>query len=383
MAMDVTAQIRSAAAKHVRVAAKPAPELSVILPTFNERHNLPILVERIARALTGRDWEIVIVDDDSPDGTGAAARRLAEQDRRIRCIRRIGRRGLAGACLEGMLSSQARYLAVMDADLQHDEELLATMLARLQGGDVDLVVGSRYCEGGSASSFTTSRARTSRWSSLLARRLLKVELTDPMSGFFMLRREVIDDLAPSLSPQGFKILLDIAASARERLRVVELPYVFNERRHGESKLDARVALDFVQLLVAKLSDNAVSFRFVVFCFVDLTGVGVHMAVLALLHAVFQESFSVGQSIATAVAIGWNFIFNNALTYRDQRLVGRQFVGGLLRFEVICAVGAVSNIGIASLIYGNDGNWWVAGLGGAIMGAVWNYAVSAAFVWRSR
>jgi dolichol-phosphate mannosyltransferase len=271
----------------------------------------------------------------------------------------------------------------MDADLQHDEELLATMLARLQGGDVDLVVGSRYCEGGSASSFTTSRARTSRWSSLLARRLLKVELTDPMSGFFMLRREVIDDLAPSLSPQGFKILLDIAASARERLRVVELPYVFNERRHGESKLDARVALDFVQLLVAKLSDNAVSFRFVVFCFVDLTGVGVHMAVLALLHAVFQESFSVGQSIATAVAIGWNFIFNNALTYRDQRLVGRQFVGGLLRFEVICAVGAVSNIGIASLIYGNDGNWWVAGLGGAIMGAVWNYAVSAAFVWRSR
>jgi dolichol-phosphate mannosyltransferase len=107
-----------------------------------------------------------------------------------------------------------------------------------------------------------------------------------------------------------------------------------------------------------------------------------MAVLALLHAVFQESFSIGQSIATATAIGWNFIFNNALTYRDQRLVGRQFIAGLLRFEVICAVGAVSNIGIASLIYGNDGNWWGAGLGGAIMGAVWNYAVSAAFVWRS-
>jgi dolichol-phosphate mannosyltransferase len=380
--MDLRARTRSSNAIDAATAEIPAPELAIILPTFNERQNLPILVGRIAQTLAGEDWEIVIVDDDSPDGTSAIARRLAEQDRRIRCVRRIGRRGLAGACLEGMLSSQARYLAVMDADLQHDEELLVAMLTKLRGDDVDLVVASRYCEGGLRSGLSASRARASRWSGLVARRLLKIELTDPMSGFFMIRRELIDDMASSLSTQGFKILLDIAASARGRLRVVETPYVFNERRHGESKLDARVALDFIQLLVAKLTNDAVSFRFVVFCLVGLTGVGVHMSVLALLYAVFLEDFNIGQAVATAIAIAWNFIFNNALTYRDQRLVGRKFIAGLLRFELICSVGAVSNIGIASLIYGHHSSWWVAGLGGAIMGAVWNYAVSAAFVWRS-
>lgn len=364
------------------MATIPAPEIAIILPTFNERHNLPVLIERIGRLLDGEDWEILVVDDNSPDGTSAVARQLGQRDRRIRCIRRIARRGLAGACIEGMLSSQARYVAVVDADLQHDESLLVTMLAKLRKNDVDLAVASRYCDGAIESGFSQRRARVSQWGSALARRFLKIDLTDPMSGFFMIRRELIDEMAPALATQGFKILLDIAATAHGRLRVAELPYVFRERLHGESKFDLRVGFDFLQLLTAKLTNDAVSFRFVLFCLVGLTGLGIHMSVLALLHALAVEQFGVAQTVATIVAIAWNFFLNNSFTYRDRRLTGWHFGVGLLRFELICAFGAISNIGIASLVYGHQASWWAAGFAGALMSAVWNYAVSAAFVWRA-
>jgi dolichol-phosphate mannosyltransferase len=366
------------------IPTRPAPELTVVIPAFNERTNVAILIERLRGVLAGIAWEAIFVDDNSPDGTAAAVRALGEQDDRIRCIRRIGRRGLAGACLEGMLASQARYVAVMDADLQHDETLLSAMLERLRPGDFDLVVASRYVEGGSAASFSAMRSLISRWSGEVSRRFLKVELSDPMSGFFMIRRGVVEELAPSLSSQGFKILLDIVATARGGLRVTELPFVFRERLHGESKLDSRIALDFVALLVSKLTDDAVSFRFLLFCMVGLTGVAVHMmALVAALHLLPEPRFSLAQAIATVVAIAWNFTLNNALTYRDQRLMSWSFVTGLIRFEVICAVGAVSNVGVASWIYEHDPDWWIAGLGGALMGAVWNYVVSAAFVWKLR
>ena len=382
----VLTSVPAPAQPHVAASAamRPAPELSVVIPAFNERTNVAILVERLRHVLADVTWEAVFVDDNSPDGTASVVRAIGEQDDRIRCIRRIGRRGLAGACLEGMLASQARYVAVMDADLQHDETLLASMLERLQADDVDLVVASRYVEGGSATSFSANRARISRWSGEISRRFLKVELSDPMSGFFMIRRTVVEDLAPSLSSQGFKILLDIVATARGTLRVAELPFVFRERLHGESKLDSRIALDFVALLVAKLTDDAVSFRFLLFCLVGLTGVGVHMtALLTTLQALPDLRFSIAQTVATIFAIAWNFTFNNVLTYRDQRLVGWSFVTGLIRFEIICAVGALSNVGVASWIYEHEPSWWIAGLGGALMGAVWNYVVSAAFVWKSR
>ena len=362
---------------------RPAPELSVVVPTFKERDNVPLLVEKLARTLAGVDWEVIFVDDNSPDGTAAAARAIGATDGRVRCIRRIGRRGLAGACIEGMLASQARFVAVMDADLQHDERLLTGMLEKLRV-DTDLAVASRYVTGGSAAGLSSAgREHASRFSTTLAQRLLGVTLSDPMSGFFMIRRERFEELAPRLTTQGFKILLDIAATARGTLRIAELPFVFAERQHGESKLDTRVALDFVALIIAKLTNDAVSFRFLLFCLVGLTGIAIHMAMLQFALGVMALGFGAAQTVATVAAITWNFVLNNMFTYRDQRLAGVQFVTGLIRFQLICAVGAISNVGIASVIYERDPNWWVAGLGGALMGAVWNYVVSAAFVWRQR
>jgi dolichol-phosphate mannosyltransferase len=362
-------------------ATQPAPELTAVIPTFKERRNVAHIVERLRTVLAGCDWEVIFADDDSPDGTAAAARAIGEHDHRVRCIRRIGRRGLAGACIEGMLASQARYVAVMDADLQHDERLLVGMLERLRTGDVDLVVATRYLNGKATSGFSSGRSFISRWSNAVAQKLLGVRLSDPMSGFFMIRRQSFEDLAPRLSTQGFKILLDIAMTG-DKLRVAELPYEFRERQRGESKLDAKAALDFIALIVGKLSYDLLPYRFVLFCFVGLTGVAIHMAALQASVQLGKAQFVLAQTIATLTAITWNFTLNNAITYRDRRLTGRRFWTGLLGFQLICGIGAISNIGIASLLYGADGRWWVAGILGALIGTAWNYMVSAAFIWRS-
>jgi dolichol-phosphate mannosyltransferase len=361
---------------------RPAPELTIVVPTFNEKANIPLLVKRLAQLLTACDWEVIFVDDNSPDGTATAARAIGETDSRVRCIRRIGRRGLAGACLEGMLASQARYVAVMDADLQHDEGLLVPMLEALRGGRADVAVASRYLYGGSAVGLSKKRSRVSRGSNALVRLLLGIDLTDPMSGHFMIGREALETIAPSLSTQGFKILLDILATARGSLRTIELPSTFRERQHGESKLDSKIALDFAALVTAKLTNDAVSARFLLFCLVGLTGIGIHLAVLSVL-VLADLSFGVAQALATVGAIAWNFVLNNLFTYRDQRLTGWHFVTGLMGFQVICAIGAISNVGIATWIYDYDETWWIAGLGGALIGTVWNFVVSAALVWRQR
>jgi dolichol-phosphate mannosyltransferase len=362
---------------------RPAPELSIVVPTFNERANVPILVERLTQVLEGREWEVLFVDDNSPDGTAAVARSLGEADRRIRCLRRIGRRGLAGACLEGMLASEARYLAVMDADLQHDEASLIAMLDSLRGGRFDVAVASRFLDGGTAAGLTKRRARASRWSNMLVRRLLGIDLTDPMSGFFMIRRDAFEPLAPAISSQGFKILLDILATAPGGLRVIELPSAFQARRYGESKLDSKIALDFAALVTAKLTHDAVSPRFLLFCLVGLTGLAIHLATLSVATTLAAMPFGAAQTLATVSAITWNFVLNNLFTYRDQRLTGWRFLTGLIRFQVICAIGAISNIGIAAWVYGYDSRWWLAGFAGALIGTVWNFVVSAAFVWRQR
>jgi dolichol-phosphate mannosyltransferase len=202
-----------------------------------------------------------------------------------------------------------------------------------------------------------------------------------MSGHFMIRRDAFEALAPALSSQGFKILLDVLATARGRLRMIELPTVLRERQHGESKLDSRIALAFAALVTSKLTHDAISIRFVMFSLVGLTGVGIHMSILALGLLIAGIPFAVAQSAAAIGAMGWNFTLNNLFTYRDQRLAGWRFLTGLIRFQLICAIGAIANIGLAIFIYNGTRIWWLAGLAGVLIGAVWNYAVTSVFVWR--
>ena len=359
------------------------PQLSVVVPTFNERDNVTELYRRLAATLEDIQWEVVFVDDNSPDGTWEELRILARQDRRVRCIRRIGRRGLSGACIEGILASSAPYAAIIDADLQHDETQLPKMLGLLQGGEAELVVGSRYVEGGSADSFDKGRAGISALATGVAKRLLKVEIADPMSGFFMIRRDRFEQLAPKLSTQGFKILLDVVATAQGKLRTIEVPFTFGSRQHGESKLDSLVALDFLGLVLAKLTHDVISLRFLLFAMVGSIGLVVHLAALFIALELFKAPFAEAQAIGALVAMSSNFVLNNFLTYRDQRLKGFAILRGLLLFYLVCGVGLLANVGVAFSVYDQEPIWWLAGAAGALMGVVWNYAMSGLFVWRKR
>jgi len=359
------------------------PRLSVVVPTFNERDNVTTLFRRLEATLSGIAWEVIFVDDNSPDGTWDVVRGLARQDCRVRCIRRIGRRGLSGACIEGILASSAPFAAVIDADLQHDETQLPVMLALLQGGEFDLVVGSRYIEGGKADSFNKQRAGASHLATELAKRVLRVRMADPMSGFFMIRRDRFEQLAPRLSTHGFKILLDIVATARGELRIKEIPFIFGSRLHGESKLDSVVALDFLGLVLAKLTHDVISLRFLLFAMVGSIGLIVHLATLFVAIEAFDVPFPEAQASGAVVAMTCNFILNNFLTYRDQRLHGLAILRGLLLFYLVCSVGLFANVGVAFSVYDQEPIWWLAGAGGALMGVVWNYAMSGLFVWRNR
>jgi dolichol-phosphate mannosyltransferase len=360
------------------------PTLSVIVPCYNERPNVAPMIAGLDAALRGIDWEVIYVDDNSPDGTAAEVRRIARIDPRVRCIRRVGRRGLASAVIEGVLSSSATYVAVIDGDLQHDETRLPVMLAALRQGQYDLAVASRHVEGGDDAGLA------SRWRHVLsdggiwlAQRLLPVKLTDPMSGFFMLRRAVFEQIATQLTGQGFKILLDLVLSAPTPLRVKEVPATFHERVAGESKLDAQVILQFGGLLLDKTFAGYLPLRFLSFAAVGAFGVMVHLMVLALLRGTTVLDFEIEQAIATLVAMVFNFELNNVITYADQRLKGPRLWRGLLLFMLVCGVGAVANIGIAKALYDSHTAWSVAGALGAVIGVVWNYAVSATLVWRAR
>lgn len=355
-------------------------ELSVVIPTFNEAQNVPLVVARLAEALAGIRWEVIFVDDNSPDGTAIAARKIAQSDPRVRCIRRIGRRGLAGACVEGLLASSAAVVAVMDGDLQHDEALLPRMLECIRQG-ADLVIGTRYAVGGAAKSGLSSlRQLSSRLATEASKRLLGVRLSDPMSGFFMMRRPLFDAVAPRLSTQGFKVLLDVVSSSPQPLRIVELPFEFRSRRYGDSKLDSLVVFEYLGLLLAKLSGDWLSIRFVLFALVGATGLFVHLWVLQQALAL-GVSFDWAQTFAAFAAMSSNFVLNNQLTYRDRRLRGLAALRGLFIFYAVCSVGTVANVGVAHWVYGSQSIWWLAGTAGAVMGVVFNYAASSVLTWR--
>jgi dolichol-phosphate mannosyltransferase len=367
-----------------RATTHGAPELTVVIPCYNERPNVAPLVEKLDATLFGIAWEAVFVDDNSPDTTTAEVRRIAQTDPRVRCIRRIGRRGLSSAVIEGVLSSSARHVAVIDGDLQHDETKLPDMLAALHTGRYDLAVGSRHVEGGDASGLASRWRHTlSDGGIKLAQFFLPVRLTDPLSGFFMMPRPLFEQLAGNLTGQGFKILIDLTLSSAAPLRVIEIPYHFQERVAGESKLDALVLVQFAGLLLDKVFGGLLPLRFISFALVGALGVVVHLAVLTTALKLTGLGFEGAQVIATLAAIVFNFQLNNDITYRDQRLRGPRLWRGLLLFMLVCSFGAVTNVGIAQILYESHTTWSIAGAIGAVIGVVWNYAVSATLVWRAR
>jgi dolichol-phosphate mannosyltransferase len=355
-------------------------QLSVVIPTYNERANLEPLIGRIAAALAGVCWEVIFVDDDSPDGTASAARELYAHDPRVRLIRRIGRRGLASACIEGMLASSAPIVAVMDADLQHDPALLTIMLRGMAAEKADVVIASRYVDGGNLGDWEASRATGSRLATKLAHRLTGVTVHDPLSGYFMLKRDIVEQQAAAYSGLGFKILLDILLTGGSSLRVVEVPLRFGHRLHGDSKASGAVAWEYLLFLIEKATGGRVPVRFIAFCTIGGVGVGVHFLVLLLFLKAVGATFIIGQIAATCVSIVSNFTINNLLTYADRRLRGWGWIAGLGSFGLICGFGALANVGIAAWLFARHASWPAAAMAGIAASAVWNYGVSARYTW---
>jgi dolichol-phosphate mannosyltransferase len=365
-----------------------APQLAVIVPSYNERENVALLYEKVTAALGSTPFEFIVVDDNSPDGTHDVVREMSRQHQNVRGIHRLGRRGLSSAVVEGILASAAPYFAVIDADLQHDERILPQLLEKAIAGD-HIVVGTRYSgEGSVGEGLSKTREAGSRFATKLSNLLTGKTLSDPMSGFFLMRRDVFDEVAPSLSDDGFKILLDIIVSAGRfhalhgrELRIGEVPYTFRPRHAGESKMSSLVVLQFLGLIVSKLSGGLLPTTFLLFGLVGGFGVVVHMATLGFTHEVLKFNFVWAQVAATLVAMTFNFMLNNELTYANKKLRGWRYITGMLTFYAVCSIGALANVSVASWIYAYDGQFYVAGLLGVLMSVVFNYSVTKVFTWR--
>ncbi len=358
-----------------------AYDLAIVLPTFNESGNVGLLVDRLANSLAGIQYEVIFVDDDSPDGTADVVRRLGETHQNVRVLHRIGRRGLASACIEGILASSAPFVAVMDADLQHDETILPQMLRRIREENLDLVVASRNIAGGGMGQFTGWRVKLSQLGKRLSLMGAEHQLSDPMSGFFMVRFTTFERLAHRLSGIGFKILLDIVLSADPGMRIGEVPFQFRLREHGESKLDVMVGLEYFELLVDKHFGDLVNVRFVLFAMVGTLGVCVHLLILRAMLQIAGLSFAAGQAATTFIVMILNFVLNNSVTYRDRRLRGLKFWGGLLTFCLACGLGVAANVAIANEAFHRGVPWVLAALTGLMFSAVWNYGVTSMITWR--
>ena len=359
-----------------------ALELSVVIPTLNEVGNVEPLLEKLEAALAGIEWEAIFVDDGSSDGTPELLTRIAQADRRVRMIRRIGRRGLSSAVVEGALASTAPVIAVIDADLQHDEKILPDLYRAIAGGK-ELAIGTRYAANGSTGEWDAGRLKISRFATALAAPIMKTPLSDPMSGFFAVRRDVLLEAAPNLSSVGYKVLLDLVASAPRRLSLTEVGYTFSARQHGESKLDQTVALEYLELLLDKTAGRFIPVKLILFGAVGMIGVIVHLTLLKLLLSGAGLVFAAAQAGAVIAAMTFNFAMNNRFTYRDRQLKGLAWLKGLATFYLVCSLGAVANVGIGSLVYARMPEWWVAGIAGAVVGSVWNYVASGWLTWTRR
>jgi len=361
-------------------APNSAVELSIVIPTLNESANIQPILELLERALQGISYEGFFVDDDSKDGTPEMIRKIGRERSNVRVLHRIRRRGLSSACIEGIMASAGPYIAVMDADMQHDESILPQMLAKVRDEGYDIAVGSRNVGNGSMGDFSPSRVFLSNAGRRLSQQVCQIEIQDPMSGYFLCEREFAQKAIRHMSGYSFKILIDMISASPNRPKWVEVPYTFRGRVHGESKLDPNTLLEFGILLIHKAIRGVLPVRFVLFSLVGATGAVVHLTVLWFLYRFGGMSFSEGQVIATFCAMTSNFWLNNQFTFRERRLKGRRLLRGALIFFAVCGVGALSSVALAEWIFAHGGAWYLAGFGGTVIAAVWNFGVTSVMTW---
>ena len=358
-------------------------ELSVIVPTYNEKSNIYKLIESLDVVLKDVSWEIIFVDDDSPDKTAAEVRKIAQVNSKVRIIHRIDRHNLSSACIEGVMSSSSKYITVMDADMQHDEKIIPKMLNTIKSENCNLVVGSRFIDGAYASGgLSNTRANGSKLAIWMSQFIIKpIQLNDTMSGFFMFERQLFAKYANSFSKDGFKILLDFVMCAKKEIKLKEIGYSMRARYSGDSKMDHRIVLNYLQLLIAHSIGKVLPVRFILYVLVGSSGLLLHLLNLFIFYKIFSFDFYTSLLIAAIISMTSNYLINNMLTFRDKMLRGIQLLYGFFSFSIVCGIGAWGNITMASQLFEYDVPWMIAGLAGAMISSVWNYSVSSKLTWR--
>jgi dolichol-phosphate mannosyltransferase len=360
--------------------------VSIVLPTYNERGNIEPLLAQLLQLRFHVDLELLVVDDDSSDGTAELVRQLARREPRLRLIRRIGRSGLASAIKEGLLDATGDLALVMDSDGQHEPASVLQAITTLQEQELDLVIGSRFHADAQIHGLSGPRERGSTWANASARMSLPGryrELSDYMSGFFALRLEPLLPLIRAVDVNGFKFLYELLAVSRGRLRVGEVPLQFQARSYGSSKLDLAIFWDFLISILHSLSLRLLPRRAISFALVGASGVVVQLLVTQLLMVLAGLDFGAALPVAVVAAASSNYLINNALTFRFQRLKGLALLQGLLKFLLVASLPVLANVGLASAFYSfvaRDTFW--AQLAGILVVFVWNYAASSRFVWNT-
>ena len=360
--------------------------VSIVLPTYNERGNIEPLLQQLLPLQEHVDLELLVVDDDSTDGTAELVRQLARQEPRLRLIRRVGRSGLASAIKEGLLDATGDLAVVMDSDGQHEPASVLQAIKALQQGELDLVVGSRFHPEAQIHGLSGRRETGSTWANASARFSLARryrDLSDYMSGFFALRLEPLLPLIRAVDVNGFKFVYELLAVSRGRLRVAEVPLQFQARSYGSSKLDLAIFWDFLISILHSLCLRLLPRRAISFALVGASGVLVQLLVTQLLMGLAGLDFGRALPVAVVAAASSNYLINNALTFRFQRLQGLALLQGLLKFLLVASLPVLANVGLASAFYSfvaRDTFW--AQLAGILVVFVWNYAASSRFVWNT-
>ena len=361
------------------------PTLSIVIPTYNEKENISKILERLQKQLQKITYEIIFVDDNSPDGTSKEVRSFMETSSKISLVHRIGRKGLAGAIIEGIFAANSELVAVMDCDMQHDEEKLLDMVNLFsKNNSLDLVIGSRFTQNGeiSAKAFSRIRELGSKFTTTLIKRILHIKSTDPLSGFFMVKKETFLQKSNKLQTQGFKILADFLAISGNDIKIEEIGYTFKSRVAGESKMSYVTALELVGLVISQIFRGGVSIRFILFCMVGLSGIFVQLFVTGIAMFLINQ-FPTSQTLGIIAAMTSNYFLNNSITFQERRLTSFDLIRGLLSFYFICSLGAFTNIAVSSYIFNFSSNWLISSFIGAIFGAAWNFTLTSIFTWKSK
>ena len=365
---------------------KQLPRVSIVLPTYNESGNIEALIHQLLSLRSRFNLEILVVDDDSADGTADLVRQISHRWPQVRLVRRVGRSGLSSAIKEGLLDATGDLALVMDSDGQHDPSAVSKALESLQANELDLVVGSRFHPQSEIHGLSSRRERGSTWANASARFSLSKaysKLSDPMSGFFALNLERTIPFVRTVDVNGFKFLYELLALSKGTLHVSEIPLTFQPRAYGASKLDLAIFWDFLISVLHSLCFRLLPRRAISFALVGLSGVVVQLLVTRALMLGDQLSFERALPLAVVAAASSNYLINNALTFRFQRLQGLALLRGLLKFLIVASLPVLANVGVASAFHRYvSTNLVGAQLAGILVVFVWNYAASSRFVWNT-